>query len=241
MHKKSMASPRTALAWMQTCIPWLFRLGLILSIAGLIWGAGFAPPDYQQGHTVRIMYVHVPSSWLALAIYTVMAGLGVVYWGWKSITAFYLARAAAPVGLTFTAVSLITGSLWGKPMWGTWWVWDARLTSMLLLLFIYLGYIVIVDSDQRRDRAAKIGALYSVVGALNIPIIKWSVNWWATLHQPASVIRWGSPTIHPKMLGPLLCVALGFTVLTAALIFMRACVLIDHQRQRRQLLENEPI
>jgi len=156
--------------------------------------------------------------------------MSVLYLGWKSVLAQSLAQAASPLGAGFTLASLITGAIWGKPMWGTWWVWDARLTSMLILLFLYLGHSVILHADRHVDRAAKIGAVYAVIGAVNIPIIKWSVNWWSTLHQPASVIRWGAPTIHMSMLLPLLCVALGFLVLFFGMLTMRGRAIV-HARK----------
>jgi heme exporter protein C len=162
-----------------------------------------SPADYQQGETVRIMYIHVPSAWMALLAYCAMAVMAVFYLVWKHPLADIAARAMALPGAGFALICLGTGALWGRPMWGTWWVWDARLTSMLILLFLYIGYIVMVDGFERDERGSKSGAVLLLIGAINIPIIKFSVDWWNTLHQGASVFRTGGPLIDPSMLMPL--------------------------------------
>src|SRR6185436_19263931 len=176
----------------------------LVLLAGLYWALVAAPPDYQQGETVRIMFIHVPSAWLAMAGYVLLAGLGASLLVWRHPLAGLMARAAAPVGATFCAVCLLTGSLWGRPMWGTWWVWDARLTSMLLLFFLFLGHIALSNAYDNPDRGDRAAAILALVGVINVPVIKVSVDWWNTLHQPASVMKLGGPAIHPAILAPLM-------------------------------------
>jgi len=185
-------------------LPFAFALTVICLAAGLVSALALSPPDYQQGESVRIMYVHVPAAWMGLFVYAFIAALGGVGLVGGHPLAFHAARAAAPLGAGFTAVCLVSGSLWGKPMWGAWWVWDARLTSMLLLLFLYFGHAALVhafDDPRRGDKAA---AVLALVGCVNLPVIKFSVDWWNTLHQPASVFKMGGPAIDPSMLLPLL-------------------------------------
>jgi heme exporter protein C len=183
-----------------------------------------APPDYQQGDSVRIMYVHVPAAILAMGCYMIMAisALGTLVW--RHPLADVAAKSAAPLGATFTFLGLVTGSIWGKPMWGTWWVWDARLTSFLVLLIMYLGLIALWRAFEDPARAGRIVAVLLLVGSINIPIIKFSVDWWNTLHQPASILRVGGPSIHPSMLHPLLVMLAAFATLFVALLLtgMRA-------------------
>jgi heme exporter protein C len=198
-----LANPTRFLALVATIWPYLAGLTLCLFAAGLY--LSFATlGDYQQGETVRIMYVHVPTAWLSMMCYTVMAlsALGTLVW--RHPLADVSAKAAAPIGACFTLVALITGSLWGKPMWGTWWVWDARLTSVFVLFLMYLGLIALGRAMDDPTRAAKVSAVLILVGFVNIPIIKFSVEWWNTLHQPASVVRLDGPTIDPEFLWPLL-------------------------------------
>lgn len=202
--------------------PW-FAIPALLTIAfGIYAGLVLAPPDYQQGDAFRIIYVHVPSAWLSLFGYVflaVAAGIGLI---WRIKLAHVMARAAAPVGASFTFLALATGSLWGQPMWGTWWVWDARLTSELILLFLYLGYSALAnafDDTQRGDRAS---AVLALVGVINVPIIHYSVEWWHTLHQPATITKFGAPSITWDMLWPLLLTALGFTLFFIAVTLLRA-------------------
>jgi len=201
--------------------PWLrWGTAVVLGL-GLYLGLFASPADYQQGDSVRIMYVHVPSAWMALFCYTALAGAAAVALIWKHPLADLAARATAPVGACFTALALVTGSLWGKPMWGAWWVWDARLTSVLVLLFLYLGYIALNNAFDDPGRGAKASAVLALVGFVNVPVIKYSVDWWNTLHQPASVIKLGGPAIHPSMLAPLVLMALGFTTLYLWLLAVR--------------------
>lgn len=207
-----LANPTRFLALVAIVWPWLAALTVCLFAVGLY--LSFASvDDYQQGQTVRIMYVHVPAAWLSMMCYTVMAlsALGTLVW--RHPLADVSAKAAAPLGAGFTLVALVTGSLWGKPMWGTWWVWDARLTSVFVLFLMYLGLIALNRAMDDPTRAAKASAILILVGFVNIPIIKFSVEWWNTLHQPASVMRMDGPTIDPAFLWPLLIMAVAFTML----------------------------
>lgn len=196
-------------------------------VAAILLGIGLylaliaSPPDYQQSETVRIMYVHVPMAWLAMSIYAQMAIAGAAGIIWKHPLAHLFTKAAAPLGAAFTAGCLITGGLWGEPMWGTWWVWDARLTSVLILFFFYLGYLALVSAFDNPDRGLQAGAVLTLVGAVNLPIIKFSVDWWNTLHQPASVSRLGAPAMPAEMLTPLLIMALGMLALYISLVLIR--------------------
>lgn len=214
-----LANPTRFIALADRIIPWLLGLSVIVLAVGL-WMSFAAPDDYQQGMTVKIMFIHVPFAWLSMMCYTVMsiAALGTLVW--RHPLADVSARAAAPIGAAFTALALITGSLWGKPMWGTWWVWDARLTSVFVLFLIYLGIIALTRAVDDPSKSAKVVAILTLVGFINIPIIKFSVEWWNTLHQPASVLRMNGPSIHPSLLWPLLVMAVGFTLLFFALHMM---------------------
>lgn len=185
-------------------LPWAAAIAVVLTVAGLYLALLVAPPDYQQGEAYRIMFVHVPAAWMALMIYAMMAVASVAGLVWRHPLAEISARAAAPIGATFTAVALFTGSVWGKPMWGTFWVWDARLTSVLILFFLYLGYIALYDAFDDRSRGARAASILCLVGSVNLPIIKFSVDWWNTLHQPASILRIEGPAVHSSMLMPLL-------------------------------------
>jgi heme exporter protein C len=193
--------------------PWLAAVTVALFALGLYYSFFVAPADYQQGETVRIMFIHVPAAWLAMFCYMLIAISSVGSLIWRHPLADVSAKAAAPLGAAFTLVALITGSLWGKPMWGTYWVWDARLTSVLVLFFLYLGLIALWQSIEEPSRAGRAAAILALVGVVNIPIIKFSVDWWNTLHQPASVARLDGPTIHPSLLTPLLVMAAAFTCL----------------------------
>ncbi len=219
MHR--FANPKRFLRLSDALTPWLVALTVILIAAGLVFALFLSPPDYQQGESARIMYVHVPAAWMGLFVYTFMAIASAVALIWKHPLADVAARSAAPVGAAFTFLCLVTGSLWGKPMWGTWWVWDARLTSMLILLFLYLGYMALAGAFDDPQRGARAAAILALVGAVNVPIIKFSVDWWNTLHQPASVSRMGVPAVHPSMLIPLLLMAIGFTTLFFVILFIR--------------------
>ena len=219
MHK--YANPNQFLRIANPILPWCAWLAGLAIAAGLYLGLVQAPADYQQGETVRIMYVHVPSAWMALFVYTNMAIASATAIIWRHPLGFLIAKASAPIGACFTFISLATGSLWGKPMWGTWWVWDARLTSVLILFFLYIGYIALVDAFDDPTRGQRAASILALVGAVNVPIIHYSVEWWNTLHQPASVARMDGPAIHSSMLWPLLIMAIGFTALYFALMVVR--------------------
>ena len=207
----------------------VFATVLALAV-GLYLALVAAPPDYQQVETVRIMFVHVPSAWLAMAGYGLLAVLGGSLLVWRHPLAALMARGAAPVGATFAAVCLITGSLWGRPMWGTYWVWDARLTSMLLLFFLYLGHIALSNAYDHAERGDRAAAILALIGAINLPVIKFSVDWWNTLHQPASVMKLGGPAIHPTILVPLLWMAGALSLLFVLLVLLRTETEIDRRR-----------
>lgn len=215
-----LANPTRFLALVRAVLPWLTAATLALFAVGG-WLAFFsAPPDYQQGETVRIMFVHVPAAWLSMFGYSVMAAASLGTLVWRHPLADVSARAAAPIGAAFTFIALVTGSLWGKPMWGAWWVWDARLTSVLVLFLMYLGIIAFWNAMEDPTKGARVGAVLILVGFINVPIIKFSVDWWNSLHQPASVFRMGGPTIHPSILVPLLVMAAAFTMLFVVLHLM---------------------
>ena len=205
-------------------IPWLGWICLGLLLAGLYGGLVLAPPDYQQGDSYRIIFIHVPSAWMSLFIYVVMAAAGAVGLIWRIKVAEAIAAASAPVGAWFTFLALVTGSLWGKPMWGTYWVWDARLTSELILLFLYLGVIGLYSAIEDRRTASRATAVLSLVGVVNIPIIHYSVEWWNTLHQGSTITKIGAPSIHLSMLLPLLIMALGFKLYYGMVLLMRSRV-----------------
>ena len=214
-----LANPTRFLALSGRILPWLAGLTALLFAVGL-YMSFTTEGDYQQGDTVRIMYVHVPAAWLAMMCYSVMAISAIGTLVWRHPLADVSHKAAAPLGAAFTLISLITGSLWGKPMWGTWWVWDARLTSVFVLFLMYLGLIALNRAMDDASKAARLSAVLILVGFVNIPIIKFSVEWWNTLHQPASVIRMDGPTIDPEFLWPLLVMAIAFTFLFFTLHLM---------------------
>jgi len=213
-------NPTRFMALTDRVLPWLGSAAALLLGLGLFAAFFLVPPDYQQGETVRIMYIHVPAAWLGMFAYIVMtsASLGVLVW--RHPLADAAQKTAAPLGAVFTFVCLITGSLWGKPMWGTYWVWDARLTSYLVLFLLYLGIIAIRQTMDDTPRGARVAAIMTLVGLIDIPIIKFSVDWWNTLHQPASVFRAGGSTISGSMLWPLLVMAVGASALFLTLHFM---------------------
>jgi len=211
------ANPTRFLALASRLIPFLALASTVLIATGIYAAFFVAPADYQQGETVRIMYIHVPSAWLSMGCYSLMAlsALGTLIW--RHPLADVSAKALLPIGMAFTFICLVTGAFWGRPMWGTWWVWDARLTSVLILFLIYCGIMALWNAFEDPARAGRAVAIMTLAGAINIPIIKFSVDWWNTLHQPASVFRMGGPSIHPTMLWPLLVMASGFLLLTIAL------------------------
>jgi heme exporter protein C len=219
MHR--FANPARFMRLSAAILPWTAALSVVLLGLGIYLALFVAPPDYQQGEAVRIMYVHVPAAWLASFVYALVALTSAIALIWRHPLADIAAQSAAPLGAGFTLLCLVTGSLWGARMWGTWWVWDARLTSVLVLFFLYLGYIALVNAFDEPGRGARAGAILALVGVVNLPIIKFSVDWWNTLHQPASVFRLGGPTIAAAMLWPLLIMALGYTLLFATLLMVR--------------------
>jgi len=230
MHR--FANPARFMRLSERLMPWCTAGAVGFLAVGFYLALFVAPPDYQQGEAVRIMFVHVPAAWMASFAYLFMAVASAVALIWRHPLADLAAQAAAPLGAGFTLICLVTGSLWGQPMWGTWWVWDARLTSVLVLFFLYLGYIALVHAFDDPTRGARAGAVLALVGAVNLPIIKFSVDWWNTLHQPASVFRIGGPTVDRAMLVPLLVMAVGFTLYFAALLMLRIRTAILESRLR---------
>jgi len=202
-------------------MPWLAGIFMLLLLAGLYGGLVLAPPDYQQGESYRIIFVHVPAAWMSLFIYMVMAFCGVVILVWRMKLAEVVLISSAAIGASFTFLALATGSLWGKPMWGTWWVWDARLTSELILLFLYLGVIGLHGAIEDKRIASRAVAILAIVGVVNIPIIHYSVEWWNSLHQGPTVTKFDKPSIHWSMLLPLLLMALAFQVYYVLALFQR--------------------
>jgi heme exporter protein C len=219
MHR--FANPARFVRLSSAVLPWVTALAALCIGTGLYFGLFNSPVDYQQRDTVRIMYVHVPSAWMSMFVYSGMALASAISLVWKHPLADLAAKASAPLGAGFTLVALVSGALWGQPTWGTWWVWDARLTSVLILFFLYLGYVALWEAFDDPQRAAKAAAILCLVGAVNIPIIKFSVDWWNTLHQPASVMTLSGPSIHISMLVPLLLMALGFTFYYVAVLIVR--------------------
>ncbi len=213
----------------------LWGLALVL-LGGGLYMSFTAPQDYQQGVTVRIMFIHVPAAWMALFGYSFVTFASIAGLIWGHPLGHFAARAGAPIGAAFTLICLLTGALWGKPIWGTWWVWDARLTSVLVLFFIYIGYMSIWQAIEEPLQAARSAAVLSIVGFVNVPIVKFSVDWWHTLHQPASISRLGVPAIHADFLAPLLMMATAFMTLFFALWLTRIQTEIWRQRGRARQL-----
>ena len=230
------ANPGRFLRLSGALLPWLAVPGLLVTAAGLVWGLLFAPADWQQGDAVRIMYVHVPAAWLACGGYLALAACSFVSIVWRHPLADLAAMELGPIGAGFTALCLASGSLWGKPMWGAWWVWDARLTSVLVLFFLYLGHIALVRAFDDPQRGYRAGAILALVGVVNLPIIKFSVDWWNTLHQPDSITLTGSPTMYAGMLWPLLVCTIGFTLVFAAIFVARLRAAIMERRIRALLM-----
>jgi heme exporter protein C len=223
----SLANPTRFMAFSGRLLPWLAAGSTLILVLGLGMGWFLAPADYQQGETVKIMFLHVPAAWLALFFYLVMAVSALGTLAWRHPLADVSQKAAAPIGAAFTLICLVTGALWGKPMWGTYWVWDARLTSVLVLFLMYCGILALWRTIEEPNQAARAVSILTLIGVLNLPIIKFSVEWWSTLHQGPSVLRLDGPTIHPSMLYPLLVMTIGFTFLgiTLHLAGMRTEVL----------------
>tara|TARA_B100001094_G_scaffold322288_1_gene371376 strand:- start:21065 stop:21808 length:744 start_codon:yes stop_codon:yes gene_type:complete len=205
-----MGSPRWFYLVTSRWMPWLSAATLILLVTGLVWGMGFAPEDVRQGNSFRIIYLHVPAAFLALAGYFLMASAGAVGLIWKMKLSYMVMKCAAPIGAAITFVALFTGAVWGKPTWGSYWVWDARVTSMLILFFLYVGVMALRNAFHSQEAGSKASAVLALVGTVNIPIIYKSVDWWFTLHQPSTIKLTSAPTMHPDMFQPLLVMILGF-------------------------------
>jgi heme exporter protein C len=233
-----MGSPRYFYNVAAKLIPW-FMVGFVITLAvGIYMGLFVAPADYQQGESYRIMYIHVPAAWMSMFIYVVMAVCGAISLVWRIKMTEVIVISSATVGASFTFLALATGSLWGKPMWGTWWVWDARLTSELLLLFLYLGIIALHSAIEDKRVAARAVSILALVGVVNIPIIHYSVEWWNTLHQTASVTKFGKPSMDKSMLIPLLLMAVSFKLYYGAVVLMRArAEIVERERNSRWVLD----
>ena len=211
-------------------LPWLMGLSITLTIIGIYFALFDSPEDVIQGSAVRIMYVHVPSAWLSISSYLLLSICSFFFIVWRHPLADILSRSIAPVGALFSLLTLLTGSIWGRPMWGTWWVWDARLTSMLILFIFFLGYIALSNAFEKNERGSRPAALLAIVGSINLPIVKFSVDWWNTLHQPASIIRTGGVSIDQSMLVPLIIMTLAFNVFFILVVILRAhSILIERK------------
>ena len=215
----------------------LIILSTTMISLGLYYGLFDSPKDYQQGDAVRIMYVHVPSAWLASFLYFSLAISCIFYLVWKHPLADLISNAIAPIGLIFSVLTLITGSLWGKPMWGTWWVWDARLTSMLILFFFYLGFILLSNAFERKIDGSKTASVLAIIGLINLPIIKFSVDWWHTLHQPSSILRMDGPSIDKEMLFPLALMMVGFSLFSLYLIIINVKTMLMEKKCEALILK----
>ena len=227
-----LANPQRFMAVSRWLTP-LFGAAAVALFAIGLWLSFTAPEDYQQGDTVRIMFVHVPAAWMGMFAYAVLGGASLVGLVWRHALADVAAKAAAPLGAGFTLLALVTGSLWGRPMWGTWWVWDARLTSVLVLFLLYLGYLALQAAIEDEQKAARAGAVLALVGLINLPIVKFSVDWWNTLHQPASVLRAGGSSIHPALLTPLLVMGGAYLCTFLSLWLLRIRAEVWRRRARR--------
>ena len=219
IHK--LSSPKYYYEWSGKWLPWLAGITVILMLVGLYWGLVVAPTDYQQGESYRIIFIHVPSAWMSMFVYIVMAVSGFIALVWKTKLSEIVVSECAYIGAVFTALALITGMLWGKPTWGTYWKWDARLTSELILLFLYLGVIAVHSAIEDVRTGSKAASVLAIVGVINIPIIHYSVVWWNSLHQPNMKIISSTPSMHPSMLWPLLIMAIAFKLYFVWLLFIR--------------------
>ncbi|UTW49688.1 heme ABC transporter permease [Bacterioplanoides sp. SCSIO 12839] len=237
-----LGSPKWFYEITEKWIPWLVGLSAIAGVVGLVWGLAYAPADYQQGNSFRIIYIHVPAAILAQSAYMMMAVAGAVFLIWRMKMAAWVAKTIAPIGASFCLIALLTGAIWGKPTWGTWWVWDARLTSMLLLLFLYFGVMAIQQAMESEESGHKAAAILSLVGLVNIPIIKYSVEWWNTLHQPATLKLTEKPSMATEMLIPLLIMIVATYAFFALLVILRTRnEILLHERKRKwvkQILES---
>ncbi len=230
MFIKRLGAPLHYYQWSGRVIPWLAAITLLCFVAGLYSGLFLAPPDYQQGDSYRIMFIHVPAAWLSMFTYMTMAVSAIIALIWRIKVAEVIVSCCAPLGASFTIIALCTGMLWGKPMWGAFWVWDARLTSELLLLFLYLGIMALGSAILDKRKASRVCSVLAIVGMVNIPIIHYSVVWWNTLHQGSIMSDPTAPTVHPSMLFPLLIMALGFKIYFVTVLLMKS---------RTELLERE--
>jgi heme exporter protein C len=229
------ANPARFLRIARPATGWLMAVGLLLLVAGIYGGLFITPPDYLQGETVRILYIHVPAAWLGMAGWAAIAAASISQLVWRHPLAAVAGRAIAPAGATFAALCLATGSIWGRPTWGTWWEWDGRLTSMLMLFFLYLGYIALASAERERGGEGRMAALFGVVGAINLPIIHYSVMWWRTLHQGQSISIAEGSAIAPELLWPLPLTMLGFTAIFAAVALMRMRAELARQKMEARL------
>lgn len=236
--KHTWARPSFFLKVTSPLLPFSFCLMGLFLIAGVYTALFTSPPDYQQGETMRIMYIHVPASWMALFVYGFLALMSIFSLVWRHPLAEILGISAAPIGALFTVLSLVTGSLWGKPIWGTFWVWDARLTSVLILLFLYGGYWALYKAYSHPSQGIRAASLLALVGVINLPIIKGSVDWWNTLHQPASFIKLSGPSIHPTMLIPLLLMAGAYFFYFISMLILRTQTELN--RRKHHILEAMP-
>ena len=235
-HKWS--SPRWFFQLSGRLLPWLAVLAALCLVTGVLWGLLFVPPDYKQGNSFRIIYIHVPAAAVAMAGYMMMAVSGAISLIWRIKLADMVMKCSAPIGAALTFLALVTGAIWGKPTWGTWWVWDARITSVLVLFFLYIGIIALYESFENKEAAGRACAILALVGAVNIPIIYWSVEWWYSLHQPASISFTGESSIHPSMLRPLLLTITGFyTFFGLVLLMFVRNEIIERERNTRWVRE----
>ena len=219
-------------------LPWLWATAALFAIAGLYMGFFVAPTDATQGDAYRIIFVHVPAAWMSMVLYLVMAGWAVFGWAANARLASMVARALAPTGAMFTFLALWTGALWGKPTWGAWWVWDARLTSELILLFLYLGYMALVESIDDVRRADHAGALLALIGAINVPVIYFSVRWWNTLHQGATISMTAAPKMAATMLNAMLLMTIAFWAYSFAVVFLRTrAIVLERERQAQWVID----
>jgi len=227
----TFAAPSRFYSLSGSLLPWLWAAAALLAALGLYIGFFVAPTDAQQGESYRIIFIHVPAAWMSMVVYLAMAGWAAIGWIFKARMASMLARALAPSGMVFTLIALATGSFWGKPAWGTWWVWDARLTSELILLFLYLGYIALVEAIDDVRRADHAGALLAIVGAVNVPVIYFSVRWWNTLHQGATITMSAAPKMQGTMLTAMLLLTFAFWAYAFAVVFVRArAIVLERER-----------